>query len=415
METASSPAGRTAETPEVDVPGGEGESRAASTAFDLGWSMAKAFEIAVSGTLARTWDSDTTERALPGLGALSPRQRLEALLDEINMGTEKLHRSVPVSSVAPTLDDVRSELEDVGPGGPGMDRLVAALRRTHVDLMRWCQATDRRYGTAYLLGRSLADAARHRRREDPASIEKSFSHGRQHQRGQWLTELSSALPEYAASVVRESLMFWTGAVADACRDSRRKADRLSALNNQLNAQADLWRSILTGVLDPRNLLVEQNNAAILSRMTLTYRDLLGLTIRRLWWPVVLPVLLVVGAVVILMALTSQGSAVTRTATALVAVGGGAFAVWQSAAPATVAAFARFNRPLLDQELVAEMSRQASWPLAKAVGTRTGSARRIRTGRLRRRAERGGAVHGPGDYVPALSDGRSPLGRPDRDG
>ncbi|MGC4890223.1 hypothetical protein [Micromonospora sp. DT227] len=88
-----------------------------------------------------------------------------------------------------------------------------------------------------------------------------------------------------------------------------------------------------------------------------------------------PLLVVLLAVVGASAAAAVGSPTTRAAVALVGLGAGLTAIWRSISTPTLSVAAEVNRPLLESELVAQMSARIDRPLTAA--RRAGRAGRQR--------------------------------------
>ncbi|MFI7509319.1 hypothetical protein ACIBSS_21100 [Micromonospora aurantiaca] len=258
----------------------------------------------------------------------------------------------------------------------GRETLLRALDDLNIDVLRWTMATNHRVGVAYRLGRSLADTVR---RGDAGQLAARFG-GRHLQISRWLDELASVLPPYSAAVVRRSLAAWATAVGRATVGDPGEAG-LAELARELRNQGDLWQDVLTGGLHPRDLLDEENWAVIARNVVIRDRKLVAQAARGIFWPVLAPLLVVLLAVVGVSAAAAAGSPTTRAAVALVGLGAGLTAIWRSISTPTLSVAAEVNRPLLDSELVVQMTARIDRPLAAA--RRAGKA-----GRQRRPADDG---------------------------
>ncbi|PTA43295.1 hypothetical protein [Micromonospora sp. RP3T] len=342
------------------------ERSAVVTALRLGWSMADVYHHARTADLAEGVDQPATAPAkLSNLTEMSGRHRLGMYLDGVDVA---LTRIAPLTLAAgralPSTAAVRR--------ATGADRapLLFALDELNVDVLRWTMATDHRVGVAYRLGRSLADTVR---RGDGTELVRRFG-GRQFQLSRWLDELASVLPPYSAAVVRRSLAAWTTAVGRASVGDPTEAG-LAELARELRNQGDLWQDVLTGGLHPRDLLDEENWAVVARNVIIRDRKLVVQAARGVFWPVLAPLLVVLLAVVGVSAAAAVGSPTTRAAVALVGLGAGLTAIWRSISTPTLSVAAEVNRPLLESELVAQMSARIDRPLTAA--RRAGRAGRQR--------------------------------------
>ncbi|MFI6130999.1 hypothetical protein [Micromonospora sp. NPDC051141] len=335
------------------------------TALRLGWSMADAYHHAQTADLTDDGDRPATAPAkLSNLTEMSGRHRLGMYLDGVDVALARIAALTPAGRVLPATAAARR--------AAGVDRepLLFALDELNVDVLRWTMATDHRVGVAYRLGRSLADTVR---RGDGSELVRRFG-GRQIQLSRWLDELASALPPYSAAVVRRSLAAWTTAVGRASVGDPTEAG-LAELARELRNQGDLWRDVLTGGLHPRDLLDEENWAVVARNLIIRDRKLVVQAARGIFWPVLAPLVVVLLAVVGVSAAAAVGSPTTRAAVALVGLGAGLTAIWRSISTPTLSVAAEVNRPLLESELVAQMSARIDRPLTAA--RRAGRAGRQR--------------------------------------
>ncbi|MFG1675569.1 hypothetical protein [Micromonospora sp. NPDC049282] len=342
------------------------ERTAVVTALRLGWSMADAYHHAQTADLAEDGERPATAPAkLSNLTEMPGRHRLGMHLDGVDVALAQIAPLTPTGRVLPSTDAARRAV------GADREPLLLALDELNVEVLRWTMATNHRVGVAYRLGRSLADTVR---RGDAAELVQRFG-GRQVQLSRWLDELASVLPPYSAAVVRRSLSAWTGAVGRATVGDPGEAG-LAELARELRNQGDLWQDVLTGGLHPRDLLDEENWAVVARNVVIRDRKLVAQAARGIFWPVLAPLLVVLLAVVGVSTAAAAGSPTTRTAVALVGLGAGLTAIWRSISTPTLSVAAEVNRPLLESELVVQMSARIDRPLAAA--RRAGRAGRQRT-------------------------------------
>jgi hypothetical protein len=227
-------------------------------------------------------------------------------------------------------------------------------------------ASDQRLGHAYLVGRLLADSTR----DQSAHLDRMRERfdGPHIQQCKWLQELASELPPYSAAAVALSLNHWAEATR-SCRD----AERLRRMAFRLPEQGQIWRSMLVGGLDVRELLTAEDYVDIAHEVVAADRRLLARLLRDALVPIVLTVVAVLVPVVAVLALTGSGSALARTATALVALGGGAWGLWKTLSGEAARAMAVVNRPLQAELMTAMIARRAGSPLTKASGSTHGPA------------------------------------------
>ncbi|MFI2646865.1 hypothetical protein [Micromonospora fulviviridis] len=325
------------------------------TALRLGWSMADAYHHAQTADLDDGADRPAVAPAkLSNLTEMPGRHRLGMYLDGVEVALAQIAALTALGRPVPFTAAARDAT------GPDREPLLLALDELNVDVLRWTMATNHRVGLAYRLGRSLADTARH---GDADELVRRFG-GRQIQISRWLDELASVLPPYSAAVVRRSLAAWAAAVGRATVGDPGEAG-LAELARELRNQGELWRDVLTGGLHPRDLLDEENWAVVARNLIIRDRKLVVQAARGIFWPVLVPLLVVLLAVVGVSAAAAAGSPTTRAAVALVGLGAGLTAIWRSVSTPALSVAAEVNRPLLESELVVQMAGRIGRPLAAA--------------------------------------------------
>jgi hypothetical protein len=196
-----------------------------SVAFALGWQMAELYRPQLSRRRT-AFDGD-----LPGISALSDDVRLEILVDQVEVGIGQLSAAIKQAGLQPLrVTEVRSSLRG--------ERLQEAVSVLHVDTLGTLTATDFRFGTAYGLGRALADTCRNP--TDFASLQTQFGEYRIANLRQWLDDLSTPLPDHAAHSVSESLRRWVVWALDPAAAA--EPDAIA----QARRQGELWRALLSG-------------------------------------------------------------------------------------------------------------------------------------------------------------------------
>ncbi|MGY3517409.1 hypothetical protein ACVMYR_13970 [Micromonospora sp. PTRAS2] len=360
------------------------------TALRLGWWMADAYHH------AQTADLSAPQRRpggppvkLTNLTEMSGRRRLRMYLDGIDVALAQIAALTGTGGTAPSTAAARAATPTgtttaeataatptgtttaeataalpaettPAPVGEATAALLLALDDLNVDVLRWAMAANPRIGLAYRLGRSLADTVRHGEAEQ---VPWRFA-GRQHEISRWLDELASVLPPYSAAVVRRSLRAWADAVTRARVGDPAEAG-LDELARELRNQGDRWRNVLTGGLHPRDLLDEEDYAVVARNVIIRDRKLVVQAARGIFWPVLVPLLVVLFAVVGVSAAAAAGSPTTRAAVALVGLGAGLTAIWRTVSGPTLAVAGEVNRPLLEGELTVRMAGRVDGPLADA--------------------------------------------------
>ncbi|GGO12266.1 hypothetical protein [Micromonospora parathelypteridis] len=366
------------------------------TALRLGWWMADAYH---HGQHAELGVPVGPRPAVPpaklsNLTEMSAHRRMRMYLDGVDVALAQIAELTRHTGPVPDTSAARALLPDLARPDPADPvPLLLALDDLNVEVLRWAMATNHRVGLAYRLGRSVADTVR---AGDSTQLLRQFG-GRQIQISRWLDELASVLPPYSAAVVRRSLAAWATAV-DRAGHGDPAEPAPAELSRALRGQGDLWRDVLTGGLHPRDLLDEEDYAVIARNLIIRDRRLVAQAARGIFWPVLVPLLLVLFAVVGVSAAAAAGSPTTRATVALVGLGAGLAAIWRSVSGPALAVAGEVNRPLLDSELTARMALRLNRPLTNA---RRSTVVAPRTRRQRHPEQPGGRSK----YV-------APLSRPD---
>ncbi|WP_433264823.1 hypothetical protein ACQPWR_30860 [Micromonospora vinacea] len=353
------------------------------TALRLGWWMADAYH---HGQHAEPRAFVEARPAVPpaklsNLTEMSVHRRMRMYLDGVDVALAQIADLTRHTGPVPDTSAARALLPDLGQPDPTDPvPLLLALDDLNVEVLRWAMAANHRVGLAYRLGRSVADTVR---AGDVAQLLRQFG-GRQVQISRWLDELASVLPPYSAAVVRRSMAAWASAV-DRSGHGDPTEPTPAALSRALRGQGDLWRDVLTGGLHPRDLLDEEDYAVIAKNLIIRDRRLVAQAARGIFWPVLVPLLLVLFAVVGVSAAAAAGSPTTRATVALVGLGAGLAAIWRSVSGPALAVAGEVNRPLLDSELTARMALRLNRPLTTA---QVAAKATPRTRRQRRPGEAG---------------------------
>jgi hypothetical protein len=383
QQLQAEPVGRSDEPGREEGPYAD-ERACVVTALRLGWWMADAYHHARTVELGGgTGSRSVAPRCkLSNLTEMSGRQRMRMYLDGVAVALDRIaaltgqDETGPLArqdGTVPSTAAVRARIREAGPDRPAdVDAMLVALDELNVDVLRWAMARDHRVGLAYRLGRSLADTVR---RCDAEELPHRFG-GRQNELRRWLDELTGVLPPYAAPVVRHSLGRWTAAVRAATASDPAEAE-LCDLAEELRDQGDLWRGVLTGGLHPRDLLDEEHYAVVARNLIIRDRRLVVQAVRGICYPVLVPLLVILLAVVGVSAAAAAGSPVTRAAVALLGLGAGLAAGWRAISGPALQVAGEVNRPLLHGELVVQMADCVSRPLDTARAA--SRARRTGTG------------------------------------
>jgi hypothetical protein len=230
------------------VSGVPGEANV-QTALSLGWTMADLYAQGLPGP-ARPLPA---REHLQGVGALSGAQRALLRLDQIDAALSSLSPAIQAHGLpVPGCADLRAVQANAEVDTRERE---AEIRALHVVLLRRLTAVDYRLGKAYGLGRALADTCRAPHEE--AKLARRLGRYRLDNLRGWLNDLASALPAHSARGVLSGLTRWEAWVANLCamppaEGAWERAEE--SVEATLRRQGELWRAVLTGEKDARDML-----------------------------------------------------------------------------------------------------------------------------------------------------------------
>jgi hypothetical protein len=336
-----------------------------TVAFALGWHVAELY----SGHLgAAEREPVEPPDTLPGLSDLLGYDLVELSLTQIGAELQLLAGSFGTATgiQLPTLADFVSKRE-----GHNAKALRLAIRDFHVELLEKLTAADFRLGKAYGLGRALADTVLLPAVSDPDTLRDAFGAGVIGTLSQWLDELATAFPPYAAPATRASLQTWSSWVADpkiggaAVEISTGGGD----LTRALHGQGRLWRSLLSDEKRGVDLLgVDDYVDAAVGLVRRTSK--IAMSFLRAWWWVA--VILVAIAALAAWLIFAHLSGSSQTATAIISFLGLLGVSWKGIEASLGKVLARVEPPLWDAEVEAAVCRAVTrlpskWPTAKPAG------------------------------------------------
>jgi hypothetical protein len=176
------------------------------------------------------------------------------------------------------------------PPPPDRDVLRDAIYDLHLELLDGLQACDPRLGTAYRLGKALAYTCL--LPNDAPGLRTEFQHNRLNNLQEWLADLATALPGHAARAVAVSLDLWQQVIPNpGATEWTAPPATLPALHRQ----GKLWRAVLTGEKNPRDMLTPAAYITAAAELLSHTRRLVGHFLWRYLPAIVLVVLLLLGA------------------------------------------------------------------------------------------------------------------------
>jgi hypothetical protein len=277
-----------------------------SAAFALGWQMAEVYRPS-----ARSMVPPAASADLPGLARLGDDERALIAVKQIEVGLAKLASTVTTAGLtAPDFAALRASLAH---GVTPSERSQAVLN-FHLELLSTLTAANYRLGTAYGLGRALADTCRNP--TDLASLAAEFKQHRIAQLRGWLDDLTSALPPHAGHSVGDSLGRWAEWMAGPGTKDPLPDDTL----NQLRRQGELWYSLLSAEKSGQDMLGVGNYLDAASQLL---RSSGGIVLRfagRFWWIVTIALALFGVGLWLLISQKTTGTVVAGAGTLLASFG-----------------------------------------------------------------------------------------------
>jgi hypothetical protein len=247
-------------------PPASGGDEATIRALALGWEMSRLY----AAPKARSRGPRVLPGSLPSESELRAGQRTRAGIAKIEFLIDRLLPDT--SSTGKQVPSVEPLREDPGGDATRWKRLVFDL---HLLLVVELRAIDMGLFHAYDLGRGLSDICRRPARI--ADLAQRFERHRVTELQGRLADLSTRLPDHAAAAVSATLPEWTKWVAiEPLQPQKRRA---AQIRSSLTRQGTLWRALLTGEKDGRQMLGPQDFVSAALRLAgelgMLIRGLLG--------------------------------------------------------------------------------------------------------------------------------------------
>ncbi len=349
--SASAPASASELSPPGSVP----------VAVDLGWAMVELY-----ATAHHRGEASEPAGELPTSSDLAAGEKTHVDIDHVRACVKRLEADIsaaglPIPSLS-TVDDAWAS------GSPAA--LRSAIWNLHGDLFRCLHATDAALGMAYDLGRSLAYTCR-RPQGDWSSLRAEFQEFRLANLLEWLADLASALPAHAARSVAISLSIWQRSIPDP--DERQHVRRLpkditpERLGAELRRQSHLWRAVLTGTKDGRDMLGPNDYTTAAGRLIGRSATVVWAFLWRTYF--VIPIALAAGAFGIDRLVTSHAAQTTKLVGVAIAAAAALGISWKGIGTAAGSLAAKLEQPLWQAELdaaigialtVLERTRRSQW-------------------------------------------------------
>jgi hypothetical protein len=194
-------------------------------ALRMGWHMAEMYGVV---PVPAGPEEQGESKTLVGLDDLSSYRRQLIRLDQVDFALTKLKAAaswpdstkVPVPDTKAARDALGAINSGRAPGHQGRTDYLGALESLHLDSIVALEAADPGWGSAYRLGRGLADTTRHM---DARKLGGSFRDGRIGNLVAALEDLATRLPAHAGKAVAKSLRWWNTEISRALHPPRSDA------------------------------------------------------------------------------------------------------------------------------------------------------------------------------------------------
>ena len=335
-----------------------------TTALNLGWQVA---EIESRGA-PRAGQERPLRADLPTLSDLRPWELTDIGVTTIEAGVHRLASTLAGAGLeAPSTTQLRDAFDN-----GDKDTLNNVVHSLHDELLRLLHAADFTLGEAYDLGRSLAYTTL--KPEDAGSLRLQFAHFRLETLQGWLADLATVLPAHAARPVAISLDLWRRAIPDPEEVAERPSEPAESqaqespaspkaaplvpaaatmpeeVRRRLHRQGKLWRELLTGEKDGRDMLGPRNyidaGLALLADTGSLVRE--SFHKRAVLWSAV--GLVTVPLVIVVLLLAFNIPAAAKVTGSIVAVATALGISWSGARATLGKALAKAEQPLWQAEL-----------------------------------------------------------------
>lgn len=200
----------------TNQPTGSGDANV-EAALGLGWHMEEIHGVV---PVPEGPEHPREQHTLAGLGDLSSYRRQLLGLNQIDFALAQLKGATTWPDTGkvtfPDTDAARKALAAIengtAPGADGPTAYLRAVEALHLDLMVALEAANPSWGSAYRLGRGLADTTR---RMDNTDLEDAFDDGRIGHLVAATGDLATLLPAHAGKAVATSLGWWHTEICQA--------------------------------------------------------------------------------------------------------------------------------------------------------------------------------------------------------
>lgn len=284
----------------------EAVSRPVCLAFQLGWDIGRLYQVA---TIYRPLNYSAGAKLLSQRdfgGTLNTERRLAS----VSAGLKRLEGAFDTAGLRrPSLGEVLAKYTRGAP----KEELREAVYRLQVELLITTQAADPRLGSAYNLGRALADTALG---ADLKELRRLFNFYRVNGLREELRQLSSSFPPHAAQSVSHSLCIWQCALTPRLK---KRASGQGA-EQALPRQAEVWRALLSGERAGTDRLQIADYQQAANKLVSNASTVARSVIRRYWLPLLTGLAVAIGGVVLAVKVGGTAAVITGVGAAASALG-----------------------------------------------------------------------------------------------
>jgi hypothetical protein len=237
--------------------------------------------------------------------------------------------------------------------GASKAEIREAAYRLHVDTLITTQAADPRLGSAYNLGRALADTAIE---SDLRVLRGRFKFQRVKGLREELAQLASSFPAHAARAVSHSLCVWQCALAPRMK----KGASGDGPERALPRQAEMWRALLSGERVGSDRLEIEDYQRAAKRLAGNASTVAWGVVRSYWLALVISLAVILGGVAVAIAVGGAPAVVAGIGAAASALG----ISWRGLAATLATLAAHLRAPLWGAELDLAIAEAITVPEAR---------------------------------------------------
>jgi hypothetical protein len=272
----------------------QGQGSSVTAAFILGWRLAELYNrdsLPPPKKLAEEAEEKVPDH-LPGASEMSEHDRATVLLRQAQAA---LDVAAATTSGLPGLEAIQEVLDRAG---HHRDEVRRQILCTYRSIQGSLLGANPRMAMSYGLGRLLADTAWLPHSGRPEVFAERFDRYRLDNARHWLGDLTASFNPRVTSAVTASLNAWEAWInsqprKDGCIDP---ASLDANVVRSLHSQGELWRRLLSGEMEPVQLLGPEDYVEAGERLLQRGLEITARYVRR-WWPVITAFITATGAAI----------------------------------------------------------------------------------------------------------------------